>query len=100
VALDLRAQYPKGGTVAWWGVSSCTSKLSVAQGFLGWSGRRTLFEVKPVRAVGIRSYSAFTGEEEFILAPGTQLKVAGVATDRNGLCTIKLEELADQRLVS
>jgi hypothetical protein len=48
VALDLRPQYPRGGTVTWWGVSSCTSKLSVAQGFLGWRGRRMLFEVRPV----------------------------------------------------
>lgn len=100
VGLDLRSQYPKDGRVTWWGVSSCTSKLSVAQGFLGGSGKRTLFEVKPVGAVSIRSFSAFTGEEEFILAPGTQLKVTGVATERSGLCTVKLEELAGQRQVS
>ncbi|MEV4581836.1 hypothetical protein AB0K16_52245 [Nonomuraea jabiensis] len=25
VSLDLRAQYPLGRTVTWWGVSSCTS---------------------------------------------------------------------------
>jgi uracil DNA glycosylase len=99
VALDLRPQYPKGGTVTWWGVSSCTSKLSVAKGFLGFSGRRMLFEVTPVQAVSIRHYSAFTGEEEYILPPGTQLKVSGVKTTAGGLCTVKLEELAD-RLVS
>src|SRR5262249_53930122 len=78
VALDLRAQYPRGGTVTWWGVSSCTSKLSVAQAFLGGRGRRTLFEVTPVQAVSIRNFSAFTGEEEYILPPGTQLKVTDV----------------------
>ncbi|MER7416941.1 ADP-ribosyltransferase domain-containing protein [Micromonospora peucetia] len=100
VSLDLRAQYPLGGTVTWWGVSSCTSKLSVAQAFLGGRGRRTLFEVLPVRAVGIRSFSAFTGEEEVILAPGTQLQVTNVRAERNGLCTVKLTELADQRQVA
>jgi uracil DNA glycosylase len=100
VALDLRKQYPEGGTVTWWGVSSCTSKLSVAQGFLGSRGRRMLFEVTPVGAVSIRNFSAFTGEEEYILAPGTQLKVAAVKDDRGGLCTVKLEELAEHRLVS
>ncbi len=100
VSLDLRAQYPVGGTVTWWGVSSCTSELSVARSFLGSRGKRTLFEVTPARAVGIRSYSAFTGEEEYILAPGTQLKVTDVQTERGGLCTIKLTEEEAAPLVS
>jgi uracil DNA glycosylase len=100
VALDLRPQYPKDGTVTWWGVSSCTSKLSVAQGFLGSRGRRMLFEVKPAGAVSIRSFSAFTGEEEYVLPPGTQLKVVDVRSEASGLCTVKLEELPEQRLVS
>ncbi|MEV8635715.1 ADP-ribosyltransferase domain-containing protein [Streptosporangium sp. NPDC051023] len=100
VSLDLRAQYPLGRTVTWWGVSSCTSKLSVAQAFLGRRGKRTLFEVLPARAVGIRSFSAFTGEEEFILAPGTQLEVTDVKVERGGLYTVKLTELAEQRQVA
>ncbi|UGQ13369.1 hypothetical protein LO772_07105 [Yinghuangia sp. ASG 101] len=54
------------------------SELGVAKAFLGARGKRTLFEVTPVRAVGISSFSAFTGEEEYILAPGTRLKVTGV----------------------
>jgi hypothetical protein len=100
VALDLRAQYPRGRTVTWWGVSSCTSELGVAQAFLGHRGRRTLFEVRPVRAVGISGFSAFTGEEEFILAPGTQLEVTDVKAERSGLCTVRLTELPDQPLVA
>ena len=100
VPLDLRAQYPVGRTVTWWGVSSCTSKLGVARAFLGSRGRRTLFEVAPTSAVGIRSFSAFTGEEEFVLAPGTRLKVVDVTTERGGLSTVKLAELAEQRLVA
>ncbi|MFC4512494.1 ADP-ribosyltransferase domain-containing protein [Streptomyces ehimensis] len=100
VSLDLRAQYPVGRTVTWWGVSSCTSKLGVARAFLGSSGKRTLFEVTPARAVGIQNFSAFTGEEEFILAPGTQLKVTDVKAERGGLCTVRLTELEEQTLVS
>jgi len=100
VAADLRAQYPVGSTVTWWGVSSCTSKLSVAQAFLGGKGKRTLFEIVPVQAVGIKSYSAFTGEEEYLLSPGTQLKVIDVTTDKDGLCTVRLEEIAGACLVS
>lgn len=100
VSLDLRAQYPLGRTVTWWGVSSCTSELSVAKAFLGSRGKRTLFEVLPERAVGIRRFSAFTGEEEFILTPGTQLKVTNVKAERGGLCTVQLTELAEQHLVA
>ncbi|MGW0964224.1 ADP-ribosyltransferase domain-containing protein [Streptomyces gelaticus] len=100
VALDLRSQYPLGRTVTWWGVSSCTSELSVARAFLGGRGRRTLFEVTPARAVGIRRFSAFTGEEEYILAPGTQLKVTEVKAERGGLCTVRLTELEGAGLVS
>jgi uracil DNA glycosylase len=100
VSLDLRAQYPVGRTVTWWGVSSCTSEPGVARGFLGSRGKRTLFEVVPARAVGIRSFSAFTGEEEFLLLPGTQLKVTDVRTERGGLCTVRLTELEAESLVS
>lgn len=99
VAADLRKQYPAGETVTWWGVSSCTAKRSVALGFMGTSGPRTLFEVKPALAVNIRDYSAFTGEEEYLLLPGSQLKVVDVKTE-SGLHTVRLEELGDQRLVS
>ncbi|MET7303514.1 ADP-ribosyltransferase domain-containing protein [Embleya sp. NPDC005575] len=100
VALDLRAQYPLGRTVTWWGVSSCTSEPGVARAFLGSRGKRTLFEVLPARAVGIRRFSAFTDEEEFILLPGTQLEVTNVKAERGGLCTVQLTESKEQTLVS
>jgi uracil DNA glycosylase len=100
VGVDLRGQYPVGTTVTWWGVSSCTAKLSVAHSFLGAKGKRTLFEVKPARAVGIRAFSAFSGEEEYLLAPGTQLKVVAVKAERSGLCTVQLEEVDGERAVT
>ncbi|WEO92993.1 ADP-ribosyltransferase domain-containing protein [Streptomyces sp. FXJ1.172] len=95
VSLDLRAQYPVGRTVTWWGVSSCTSELKVARAFLGSRGKRTLFEVTSARAVGIKSFSAFTGEEEYILTPSTQLKVTEVKNEPRGLCTVRLSEVTD-----
>lgn len=100
VATDLRRQYPKGGTVTWWGVSSCTAKRSVAMSFMGGIGKRTLFEVTPAQAVGIRRYSAFTGEDEYLLLPGARLMVTDVATDPGGLATIRLREEAGGREVS
>ncbi|WP_235193027.1 hypothetical protein [Streptomyces viridochromogenes] len=100
VPLDLRAQYPVGRTVTWRGVSSCTSELGVARAVLGGRGKRTLFEVRPARAVGIRDFSAFTGEEEFILLPGTQSEVVEVKAERGGLCTVRLTESEERPLVS
>ncbi|WP_283133659.1 ADP-ribosyltransferase domain-containing protein [Rhizohabitans arisaemae] len=100
VGLNLKARYPLGRTVTWWGGSSCTSNPDVARVSLGDRGRRTLFEVLPVRAVGIGGFSAFAGEEEFILAPGTRLKVTGVTSERGGLCTVRLTELEDRSPVT
>ncbi|MFC9898378.1 ADP-ribosyltransferase domain-containing protein [Nocardia sp. NPDC127579] len=100
VSLDLRAQYPEGKTITWWGVSSCTSDPAVARGFLGGRGKRTLFEVHPARAVSIRDYSRFTGEEEYVLLPGTQLEVTRIETRPAGLSIVHLTESADQPLVS
>ncbi|WP_234042290.1 ADP-ribosyltransferase family protein [Streptomyces marianii] len=81
-------------------MSSCTSELGVAKAFLGSRGKRTLFEVVPARAVGIRDFSAFTGEDEFILLPGTRLKVTDVRVERGGLCTVRLTELDEPPLES
>ena len=100
VATDLRKQYPAGETITWWGVSSCTAKRSVATGFLGSKGKRTLFEVSAARAVSIRRYSAFTGEDEYLLAPGTQLLVSDVKAEKDGLITVKLVEQKTPPLVA
>ncbi len=98
VALDLRTQYPKGETVTWWGVSSCTPSLAVAKGFLG-SGARTLFEVHSSRAVSVKRYSCYQQEDEYLLLPGTQLAVVDVS--RSGRqTTVHLEELATSPLVA
>merc|ERR1719323_1615166 len=94
---DLLQDHPVGCEVTWWGASSCTPKLSVAQGFLGCSGARTLFSVQHQSAVPIRDYSAFRGEEEWLLAPGTRLRVERVTTKSGGLHEVELTELPPPR---
>jgi hypothetical protein len=59
-----------------------------------------LFEVIAKHAVSIKTFSAFKGEEEYVLAPGTQLKVVDVKSTGKGLTTVKLEELHDGRMVA
>jgi uracil DNA glycosylase len=98
VGKDLRAEYAVGRTVVWWGVSSCTPKLSVARGFLGSAGKRMLFVVEPTSARAIQSFSAFTGEEELVLLPGTSLQVVGVDNSKDGLSTVTLRELPERRV--
>lgn len=100
VAADLHGQYPSGAEVTWWGVSSCTPKKSVATGFLGSSGARTLFEVRPRAAVCIQKLSAFSGEEEYVIAPGTRFRVRSATVAKDRLCTVVLDELDAPRLVS
>lgn len=46
------------------------------------------------------SSPAFTGEDEYVLAPGTRLSVTDVAHEGDGLTLVRLTELPDARLVS
>eukprot|EP01065_Artemidia_motanka_P021474 TRINITY_DN256_c0_g1_i12.p1 TRINITY_DN256_c0_g1~~TRINITY_DN256_c0_g1_i12.p1 ORF type:complete len:1100 (+),score=327.73 TRINITY_DN256_c0_g1_i12:58-3357(+) len=97
VNMDLSTDHPAGTEVYWWGASSCTPKMSVARGFLGCSGSRTLFSVKPLSAVPIKEFSAFRGEEEWLLRPGTRLRVEKVRPKAGGLVEIDLVELPPPR---
>ena len=77
-----------------------SAALTLAKSFLGAKGKRMLFEVHPLRAVNIKAFSAFTAEEELLIAPGTQLTVTSVKTEKDGLCTVKLKEVDKARMVT
>jgi len=97
VALDLSQQYKVGATVTWWAVSSCTPDLKVASSFSG-SSKRTLFLIDSKRSVAIKNFSQYKSEEEYILAPGTQFKVANVQKKGQAI-EIHMEELDEERRV-
>lgn len=99
VNLNLADDHPEGSEVVWWGASSCTPKLAVAKGFLGSAGDRTLFHVRQQSAVPIKEYSAFRGEEEWLLAPGTRLTVESVKKQKGGMTEVHLVELAPPRAI-
>jgi len=99
VHLDLSVDHEIGDEVVWWGASSCTPKMSVAKGFLGSSGNRTLFTVNHMSAVPIKEFSAFRGEEEWLLAPGTKLRVDKVEKKNGGLFEITLQETPPPRAI-
>lgn len=98
VALDLSAQYEKGTEVTWWAVSSCTPDLKVASSFGAGSSRRTLFIITAKTGVGIKEFSEYKNEEEFILAPGTQFTVSRVV-QKGVQIEVHLEELERPRRV-
>ncbi|CAF1690120.1 unnamed protein product, partial [Adineta ricciae] len=74
---DLSALYPKGKQLAWWGVSSCSSSISVLQSpqYAGTSGARTMFSIESNRGKLIREHSYFQHEDEILLPPGIYLEV-------------------------
>ncbi len=59
-----------------------------------------LFEIAPRSAVSIKPFSAFRGEDEYVLGPGTRLAVADVQHQPDGLSPVRLTELAEERLVA
>jgi len=99
---DLSEQYPEGATVTWWAVSSCTPDLAVATGFVGASGDGgTLFRITTQTAVSIEELSAFRGEKEVLLAPGTRLRVNKVVKGNAPFAAeVHLTELPGDRFVS
>jgi hypothetical protein len=95
VKLDLRAQYPDGSTVTWWGFSSCTTSVGVLNNerFLGQVGTRTLFSIECHSAKSIKQYSFYPEEEEVLLPPARQFQVMGCLNQGNGLHIIQLKEI-------
>mmetsp|Transcript_11395 Transcript_11395/g.15772 ORF Transcript_11395/g.15772 Transcript_11395/m.15772 type:complete len:571 (+) Transcript_11395:1-1713(+) len=84
VKADLAKDYPVGKQVVWWGVSSCTSDIKIAKEFIGNSGSRTLFCIQPISAVSIQRFSAFKGEDEYVIPPGRFFKVQDIRKQSTG----------------
>ena len=71
-----------GQVLRWWAFSSTTPRESQAEAFL-MTGERTLFTIDAI-GVDIAAFSAFPGEKEVLLLPGTCLEVKpGVEVEPN-----------------
>ena len=95
VKFDLWKQFTVGQTVTWWAFSSCTSDPQVLESdsFLGKSGERTQFDIDCYSAKGIRKYSFFEKESEFLLMAATQFKVISSMDAGHGLHIVQLKEI-------
>ena len=76
----------------WWGFSSCTQTMKVADKFLERTGVRTLFMIDCVNGKAIRGHSYFQAEEEILLMPGTFLRVIDKCNPAADLHIIRLRE--------
>lgn len=94
---DLTRLYKAGSQVIWWSISSCSSDRDTAEEF---ANDGTLFHVSTTTAVPIMKFSACQSENEYILAPDTQLKVTKVVKMNKGLSDIFLEEMKATGLVA
>lgn len=93
VDLNDNPMYKVGNTVVWWGVSSCTSQKSVADGFAGGcGGGSTVVTIQAKSACDISAISFYGNEKESLLAPGTKFKVKS-KTKSSGITQITLEEI-------
>lgn len=93
VDLHKNPQYKVGGTVVWWGISSCTSDEKVAKGFAhGCGGKATVITVESKTAADISQVTFYSNEKESLLSPGTELKVKSNKMNGN-VCEITLEEV-------
>jgi hypothetical protein len=91
----LSTLYPKDKEFTWWGVSSCTSSLSVLASpqYAGTSGSRTVFSIETNSGKLIRAHSHFQQEDEILLPPGIYLKVIDKLSSADGLHIIHLQEI-------
>ena len=91
---DMRKEYPEGGTIYWWGFSSCTATVEILQNeqFLGSSGARTMFMIECFSGKDIRQHSDFQIENEILLLPGRQLEVISYLEQGKDLYLIHLRE--------
>jgi hypothetical protein len=76
---NIADQYPQGKKFVWWGLSSCTTTLSVleADTFLGETGQRTLFNIECFNGKMIQNHSQFPQENEVLLLPCSYFEVVG-----------------------
>ncbi|CAF2937025.1 unnamed protein product [Rotaria sp. Silwood2] len=95
VRKDLRAEYPEGSTIIWWGFSSCTSSVKVLESeiFFGKTGTRTLFQIDCHTGKDIKNHSFIQKEDEILLLPARQLQVKSCLDSGNGLYIIQLKEI-------
>ena len=88
---DVGSSISENESHTWWSVNSCTTALNVVEIYVGDQG--TVFAINATNAKDISEFSTFSQEKEFILLPGSQVRVkSGRLNFRNALYIVHLEE--------
>ncbi|KAI0559963.1 Uracil-DNA glycosylase family 1 [Gracilaria domingensis] len=96
ISLNLAAKYRENQVVTWWSITSCSEKRTISEGFSGTTG--TLFHISAKTAVAINPISARDKQFEYLLAPGTRMRVLKVDR-RLARAHIYVREIPGDRLV-
>ncbi|CAF3462711.1 unnamed protein product [Rotaria sp. Silwood2] len=94
VKVNLSDIYQPGKKFAWWGFSSCASRIDVLEQetILGKTGMRTIFTIECKDAKNIRHHSMYADEDEILLLPATQFEVICQYHPSEDLHMIQLKE--------
>jgi hypothetical protein len=96
VPKDICADFEPGKKKVWWAMSSSTKRIDVLQNALfggAASGPRTMIHISTCAAFDISPYSAFRGEDELLLAPGSTFQVIANFSPAPNLFIIQLKQL-------
>ncbi len=95
---DVSSMFVDNAVQTWWSVNSCSMALNVVEFYLGEKG--TVLAIEAIHAKDICAFSAMPDEKEFVLMPGTCVRVKSPSLnfiDRFFL--VHLKEENEQRLV-
>ena len=86
VASDETSKFIGGSVYTWWGITSCSKSLDIAQKYIGESG--TLFAIEKAHGKDVTMFSAVQDEKEVILMPATRCVAKSPATQFVNQCYI------------
>jgi hypothetical protein len=93
---DIGKDLKKNQEFTWWGVTSCSLSVDIIKDFLASEKTSTLFMIEVVHGKDISGYSNYSTEDEVLLSPGIQLRVAANPLNlAGGLYLVHLIEMCD-----
>ncbi|CAF1138294.1 unnamed protein product [Didymodactylos carnosus] len=88
VHAEVSRSFKHGQLLAWWSLNPCSSSFNVIKDFLGPDS--TLFMIEAANGKSISSYTCHVNENEFVLMPGTRLKVVKLQYDEKNINNLSI----------
>jgi hypothetical protein len=101
---DIGKDLKKNQDLTWWSVTSCSLSVDTIKDFLASETASTLFMIEVAHGRDISAYTNYPTEDEVLLSPGIQLRVAANPLNlANGIYLVHLIEVcgdSDEQLSS